>query len=265
MRCTPLTFLLVVVAPSSSFLTHFSLRSILYLFLSPSRTLVHPPLLFYFILFYLRLPPLPLLPLTEPFHPPFYSVAHVRLSLTYTRTHSPRLRAARIHVHRGERARTHQPFENWCHEARRVQKIHRYTYIDVGCTLTRAYLCAPVSLSRHAHHWANIRLTKQGRPSLSLYTYPCTVCGGYIVVTPRYDTTLVTRREASIATKPNVRSQTCVELVPAPMIIEEHIPGNKPPTRFFFPLFPLLLLPPPPFLPRSPFIRLFAARFLLHR
>lgn len=118
-----------------------------------------------------------------------------------------------------------------------MRKIHRYTYIDVGCTLTRAYLCAPVSLSRHAHHWANIRLTKQGSPSLSLYTYPCTVCRGYIVVTPRYDTTLVTRREASIATKPNVRSQTCVELVPAPMIIEEHIPGNKPPTRFFLPPF----------------------------
>lgn len=146
-----------------------------------------------------------------------------------------------------------------------MRKIHRYTYIDVECTLTRAYLCAPVSLSRHAHHWANIRLTKQGRPSLSLYTYPCTVCRGYIVVTPRYDTTLVTRRVANIATKPNVRSQTCVELVPAPMIIEEHIPGNKPPTRFFLPLFPLQLLPPPSFLPRSPFIRLFAARFLLHR
>lgn len=34
------------------------------------------------------------------------------------------------------RAHTHL-FENWCHEARGERKIHRYTYIDAGCTLTR--------------------------------------------------------------------------------------------------------------------------------
>lgn len=45
-----------------------------------------------------------------------------------------------------------------------------------------SYLCAPVSLSRHAHHWANIRLTKQGKPPTpplpSRYTrihVPCAV------------------------------------------------------------------------------------------
>lgn len=44
---------------------------------------------------------------------------------------------AHTHTHNARvRARTHL-FENWCHEARGERKIHRYTYIDAGCTLTR--------------------------------------------------------------------------------------------------------------------------------
>lgn len=112
--------------------------------------------------------------------------------------------AAHVHVHTQAVARARTRLRSKIDVTRRGEsgKYIDTTYTDAGCTLTRAYLCAPVGLSRHAHHWANIRLTKQGRPPPSLYTYPCTVCRGYIAVSHDAGYTTVAQRRD--ATRPNV-------------------------------------------------------------
>ena len=118
------------------FITSFSLSFFLFLFNTYSLT-VYPLLLLYFTPFHLSLHPLPPLPLTELFHPPFHSVGYVRLPLIHIHTHSSMSTHIYTYIHtKRARAHTHL-FENWCHEARGERKIHRYTYIDAGCTLTR--------------------------------------------------------------------------------------------------------------------------------
>lgn len=158
----------------------------------------YPLLLLYFTPFHLSLHPLPPLPLTELFHPPFHSVGHVRLPLIHTRTHSSMHTHSHTHT---TRARTHI-----CSKIDVTRRGESGKYIDTRTSTPDvhwlgSYLCAPVSLSRHAHHWANIRLTKQGKlptPPLplvihvSMYRVPCLYRG----------VTLVTHRKASIATRP---------------------------------------------------------------
>ena len=139
-----------ILVSRSLFSSRFILSLSLSLSLSPTCSLTRSiPRSSHFIFPHLSQPPqLPLLsPTFNPFIPLFtvwptfgflwHTLAHTRkwqVSLCGRVTACTRTR---------RRART-RPFENWCHEARRVWKIHGYTYTDAGCTLTRGPVCLSV-------------------------------------------------------------------------------------------------------------------------